>query len=227
LLLGDVGSEWDKANTTRVESFSFETDFLKLWYTDEGYDDGLDHNDGGGEAYTWAYQLVSGADRFKNFGLGKMDIQALFRHFWNMESSVMGTPYNLMAYYIFDTWDDGYDYKVGNFPYSTVVDYGSPLSTKDTRKKSNIYDFKFVLQNSFLEGKWSPVRLSGEDRSFGVDPSITNDQIFDNFYLTSRKSFISNRRLRDGIFDIYNRNFRNRIYFSYLRWRQLFNEGEW
>lgn len=227
LVLGDDGSEWNKPNTVRTDSFSFETDFLNLWYTDEGYDDGLAHNDGGGEAYTWAYQLVSGADKFKKFGLGKMDIQEMFRHFWNMESSPMGNPYNVMAYFVFDTWDEGYDYTVGNFPYATVIDYGSKWSSNDTRKKSNKYDFKFVLQNSYLEGIWSPIRLSGEDRSIGVDPDITSTQISNNFYLPHTNIFRTNTALKNAIFDLYNRNFRNRVYLSYLRWRYYYNQGAW
>ena len=56
----------------------------------------------------------------------------------------------------FDDWDEGYDYEAGNFPYATVIDYkinyGIFYSTIDPPKKSNKYDFKFVLQNSFLEG---------------------------------------------------------------------------
>jgi hypothetical protein len=213
LLLGDDGSEWNKPNTTREKSFSFETDFFNLWHTDEGY------NGGEGAAYSGPLQLVSRADKFKKFGLGKMDIQQMFRYFWNMESSPMGQPYNVMAYYVFDGWNQGYDYEAGHFPYATVK--------KDNGHfKSNKYDFKFVLQESYREGIWSPVRLSGEDRSLGVDPEITADQIRNNFYLTTPTPFESNTDLKNAIFDIYNRNFRNRVYLSYLRWRYLYNQGE-
>jgi len=232
LLLGDEGKEWNKPNTTRLYSFSFETDFLNLWYTDEKYSDGGSHNKGGGEAYTSNYKLVSTADKYKNFGLGNMDIQKMFRHFWNMESSPMGNPYTVMNYDIFSTWDEGYDYTKGHFPWSTTQSETFALFNdkifSQIHKKSNKYDFKFVLDSCYKEGIWSPIRLSGEDRTIGVDPDITNDQIYDNFYLlSSARTFGNTTDLRTAIIDVYNRNFRNRVYLTYLKWRYYNNLGAW
>jgi hypothetical protein len=232
LLLGDDASEWNKANTVRENSFSFETEFMNLWHTDEKYNDGGTHNNGGGEAYTSSYELVSGADKYRNFGLGSMDLQQMFRHLWNMESSPMGNPYTVMNYDIFKTWDDDYQSDKGDFPWSTLWDDTFRLFSdkifSQRRKVSNKYGFKFVLKNSYGEGVWSPVRLSGEDRTIGVDADITNDQIYDNFYLNSTyRTFSNNTRLKNAIFDIYNRNFRNRIYLTYLKWRYYNKLGVW
>jgi hypothetical protein len=202
----DDGWDWNKPNTTRRNSFSFETEFLNLWYTDKG------HN---GDAYTSARELVSGADKYVNFGLGNMDIQHMFRHIWNMESTPMGNPYTVMNYDIFSAWDQGYEPNKGDFPWST-----------ESFSLSNKYDFKFVLNSSFKEGIWSPIRISGEDRSIGVDPDVEMNQIFGSFYLTSVFTWSDNpRALRFAIFDIYNRNLRNRIYLNYMKWRFLNNRG--
>lgn len=238
LLLGDDGKEWNKPNTTRKNSFSFETEFLNLWHTDEKYTDGGDRymfNNGGGEAYTTSYKLVSGSDHYRKFGIGNMDIQNMFRHLWTMESSPMGNPYTVMNYDMFTPWDESYEAKKGDFPWSTErstfnswmnVDWYLSGGTEATLKIPNKYQFKFVLDKHFRQDSWAPVVLSGWDKTVGVNKHITNDEIYDNFYLTTTKGFKNMIHLESALLDIYNRNFRNRIYLSFLKWRYYINRKE-
>lgn len=247
LLDQEAHKEYNLSNTIRDKSFSFEHIFLNMWFTDENFDNKTKET----RALTFRTQkLISLAQEYKHFGIGNIDLQKLFRHYWNWESTPMTNTSTVMNHEIFPTWDSGYNYSKGHFPWSTSTSREmnawlfwltgpliSWLFAKDV-PVSNKYLMGYVLEPRYGNNhnvSWMPVRLNGDmeephyvyfwddfqENRDGVAGTVTHEQISSNFYWKIKGESFSFNKMKDAALDIWNRNLRNRIYISLFNWRHI------